>query len=92
MTAPRTVLKRSDVIDRLRAACRAVGGQKVWAARNGISFGYLNDVINHRRPPGESVLRSLNLRRAEPTYVPRQPEEVTIHDEDGVPLVTAWAS
>lgn len=92
MTAPRTVLKRSDVIDRLRAACRAVGGQKVWAARNGISFGYLNDVINHRRPPGESVLRSLNLRRAEPTYEARRLKEVSLYAADGSVLVTAWAS
>lgn len=92
MTAPRTVLKRADVIERLRAACKAVGGQKVWAARNGISFGYLNDVVNDRRPPGESVLRSLNLQRSETTYEVRQPQKVVLHDADGSVLVTAWAS
>jgi DNA-binding transcriptional regulator YdaS (Cro superfamily) len=92
MTAQRTVLRRADVIERLRAACKAVGGQKVWAARNGISFGYLNDVINFRRAPGDSVLQSLNLERAELTYVPRQSREIAIHDQDGVTVATAWVS
>ncbi|MCJ2039878.1 transcriptional regulator [Methylobacterium sp. E-025] len=80
------------MIERLRAVCKAVGGQKVWAARNGISFSYLSDVINYRRTPGDSVLRSLNLQRSELTYEPRQPREIAIHDEDGVTLATAWAS
>lgn len=92
MTTGGTVLKRSDVIDRLRAACKAVGGQKIWAARHGISFGYLNDVLNGRRPPGDSVLRTINLQRAEPTYEARRLTEVSLYAADGSVLVTAWAS
>lgn len=92
MTTRGTALKTSDVINRLRTACKAVGGQKVWAARNGVSYGYLNDVINGRRPPGDSVLRSLNLQRAATTYEPRRPQEVVLHAADGSVLVTAWAS
>lgn len=92
MTAPRTALKRADVIERLRTACKSVGGQKVWAVRNGMSFSHLSDVINYRRPPGDLVLRSLNLQRAELTYEPRQPREIAIHDEDGVTVATAWVS
>jgi len=56
-------LNSMDVCTMLQAACRAAGGQKVWADRHGISQSYVSDVLNARREPGESILRALKLRK-----------------------------
>lgn len=52
-----------DVCGRLRAACRAAGGQQVWAQQNGVSPAYVSDVLNARREPGDSILTALGLRK-----------------------------
>ena len=52
-----------EVFKRLRAACKAAGGQGAWAERHGMSAAYISDVLNGRRDPGESILRALGLRR-----------------------------
>lgn len=52
-----------DVTARLRAACETAGGQKQWAAANGVSGSYVCDVLMARREPGESILSALGLRK-----------------------------
>lgn len=84
-----TDLRRQDVIERLRAACTSVGGQKAWASRNGVSISYVSDVLFGRRVPGDGILRGLGLQRAEPRYEPRAPEEVALYDADGITLAVA---
>lgn len=84
-----TDLRRQDVVERLRAACVSVGGQRAWAQRNGLSLPYVNDVIGGRRAPGDGILRGLGLQRAEPRYEPRAPEEIALYDADGVTLAVA---
>jgi hypothetical protein len=61
--APAPILTSIDVAGRLRSACRAAGGQKAWAEANGISLGYVNDVLNARRDPGDAITAALGLRR-----------------------------
>lgn len=92
MSAPGPVHTTHDVVESLKAACKAAGGQKAWAISQGLSPQHIHDVIHGRRLPGDSVLRGLDLQRGEPTYVPRQPREIALHDEHGVTIATAWAS
>ncbi len=40
-----------------------LSNQKEVANQLGISPQYLNDILNHRRYPGEKVCRALGLRR-----------------------------
>lgn len=89
MNGQRDVLRTHDVVGKLRAACADAGGQKAWALSCGVSAQYITDILYGRRMPGDSVLRGLGLQRDEPAYVPREPEEIALHDEDGVTLVTA---
>lgn len=51
------------VVLNLRLQCEACGGQKVWAQQNGISTGYVNDVLQNRRAPGKVILRALGYVR-----------------------------
>lgn len=82
-------IQREAVVDRLRAACAGAGGQAAWSRQNGVSVSYVHDVLQGRREPGDLVLRPLGLQRAEPTYVPREPVEVALHDADGITLLAA---
>ena len=52
----------------LRRECDKVGSQKGWAAQHGLSLPYVNDVINGRREPGESILAALGYERAPVSY------------------------
>ncbi len=47
----------------LRRRCDDAGGQASWAAANGVSPQYVNDVLHGRREPGEGILRPLGLER-----------------------------
>lgn len=58
---PLAVLDDLDVFARLRAACKAAGGQKAWAEAHGMSAQYVCDVLAARRPIGKDVLRALGL-------------------------------
>lgn len=58
---PVTVLDDLDVFARLRAACKAAGGQKAWAEAHGMPQQYVCDVLACRRPIGPAVLRALGL-------------------------------
>ncbi len=52
-----------DLCRLLRQRCREAGGQRAWAAANGVSEQYVSDVLNARREPGETMLRALGLRK-----------------------------
>ncbi|WP_331326970.1 hypothetical protein [Methylobacterium fujisawaense] len=60
-----------------------------WARRHGLSHQYVGDVLHGRRGLGDGVLRPLGLQRAEPIFVPREPEPVALYDADGVTLLEA---
>ena len=82
-------LRTGDVVLKLRSEVAAVGGQTTWARAHGVSSQYVSDVLHGRRLPADAILRGLGLQRAEPLFVPRAPEDVTLYDADGMPLVTA---
>lgn len=73
-------LREEDVVERLKAACVSVGGQAAWAATQGLSGCYVNDVLRGRRAPGDAILRGLGLQR-DIRYVPREPELIELGDE-----------
>ncbi|AWV14988.1 hypothetical protein A3862_05245 [Methylobacterium sp. XJLW] len=81
-------LRVDAVVEKLKTACAAAGGQSAWAATHGLSGAYVSDVCRGRRDPGDGVLRGLGLQR-DVRYVPRKPETVTLYDADGVTLIEA---
>jgi hypothetical protein len=81
-------LRETDVVSRLRAACKEAGGQARWADIAGVTPQYVSDVLLGRRAPGDSVLRGLGLER-DVRYVPRRPESVELVDAEGEVLVRA---
>lgn len=46
----------------LRDACEAEGSQTAWAAKNGVSLAYVNDVLAGRRNPGEGISKAFGLK------------------------------
>lgn len=52
-----------DVCSMLDMACREAGGARRWAAQNGVSDGYVSDVLNGRKAPGDAILSALGLVR-----------------------------
>ena len=50
------------VIEMLRRL--TADGQSGWAKQNKISVGYVNDVINGRRLPGDKITRAMGLEKA----------------------------
>lgn len=60
---PTAVLGIEDVKKLLRTACAIAGSQGGWARANGISAGYVSDILQGRREPGPDALRALKLRR-----------------------------
>jgi hypothetical protein len=46
-------------------------------------------VLHGRRGLGDGVLRPLGLQRAEPMFVPREADAVTLYDRDGITLLEA---
>ncbi len=57
------LLDRVDVFKRLRAACKAAGGQAKWAERHDLSPAHVSEVLNAKRDPGPAVLDALGLKR-----------------------------
>ena len=51
------------VRSRLEKSCDALGSQKAFAAKHGISQPYINDVLLGRREPGEKILRALKMKK-----------------------------
>lgn len=60
---PDPLISAETVRNRLAAACVEAGSQRAFAARHGISCGYLCSVLNGKQEPGDSVLRALGLVR-----------------------------
>jgi hypothetical protein len=83
-------LRERDVAARLKAACKAAGGQALWAAGAGVSKSYVTQILTGRCAPGDAVLRPLGLQR-DVRYVPRRPTEIALYDEHGVTLLVAEA-
>lgn len=54
-------LTRLEVFALLREECRKAGGQKAWAAAQGISPAYVSDVLHAHRDPGPAILAALGL-------------------------------
>lgn len=40
------------------------GNQTAWAKRHKISLGYVNDVLNGRRSPGDKITQAMGLEKA----------------------------
>jgi DNA-binding transcriptional regulator YdaS (Cro superfamily) len=57
------LLDSLDVFKRLRAACKAAGGQAAWAERHGVSAAYVSEALNGTREPGPLILNALGLKR-----------------------------
>lgn len=56
-------LTLAQVLTLIRRRARAAGGLRALARRLGVSPAALADVLQHRRPPGPTLLRALRLRR-----------------------------
>lgn len=58
------LLRTIDVYAALERACRDAGGQKAWAAAQGLAPQHVSDVLTSRREISDRVLAALGLRRA----------------------------
>lgn len=63
------LLALSEIYGKLRKAIDADGGQSAFAERHSISTGYVSDVLNARRDPGEKILSVLGYVRVV-RYIP----------------------
>jgi hypothetical protein len=57
------MLTETQVIERLRAACEAAGGQRAFALAHKFTPAYVHDVLHRRRPPADRILDALGLER-----------------------------
>lgn len=57
------MLTETQVIERLRAACAAAGGQKAFAKAHGLTPGYVHDVLHSKRAPADRILAALGIER-----------------------------
>lgn len=58
-----------EVVDRLRAAVEAAGGQRAFALQHGFSPAYVNDVLHGRRDLAPRILSVLGFERVVTYYV-----------------------
>ena len=58
-----TILTHEEVVRELERAAREVGGQSEWARRNGVSFKWVNNVINGHTKPSIGIASKLGFRR-----------------------------
>lgn len=70
----RRPLTEKDVRRILQASVDAAGGQRAWAAKVGVSQGYVSKILLGRRPPGVCALDMLGLRELPRTYAPVEGE------------------
>lgn len=57
------MLTELQVIERLRAACAAAGGQKAFAKVHGLTPGYVHDVLHSKRAPADRILAAIGVER-----------------------------
>jgi hypothetical protein len=67
-------MNRLELIHMLRKMAKQHGSQKELAAILDVSQGYLSDIINMNRDPGQALLVPLGLRR-KVIYLPLEEEE-----------------
>jgi len=60
-------MNRSDVLSLLRDQIAIAGSQRQFAIKHKITTGYLNDVLQKRKPPGPMILKAINIEMIE-TY------------------------
>lgn len=56
-------MTEQEVIERLRLAIQAAGGQRAFARAHGLSVGYINDVLRSKRTLSDRVLATIGIRR-----------------------------
>lgn len=54
-------MTEDQVLALLRREIKKAGNQRQWALKNGISTGFLGDVLHGRAPIGPSILKVLGL-------------------------------
>ncbi len=59
------MLDRDQLISVLKKEIKAVGSQKAYAFKHGVSQQYLSDVLNKRRIPGTKILNALGYESVE---------------------------
>ena len=47
----------------LERQCTALGSQKRFSEKHGVSLPYVNDVLHGKREPGDKILKALKLKR-----------------------------
>lgn len=57
------MLTEQQVIERLRAATSAAGGQKAFAKAHGFTPGYIHDVLHGKRAPADRILAAIGVER-----------------------------
>lgn len=57
------LFNHSTVRAELAQQCDAAGSQKAWAHANNLSPAHVNNVLQGRREPGESICAALGFRR-----------------------------
>lgn len=65
-----------DIVEELAIATMKVGGQREWARQNGVSFKWVNNVLNGHSKPSIGIANALGYRRVvvwEPISAPSLP-------------------
>jgi lambda repressor-like predicted transcriptional regulator len=52
-----------DIVEELAIATMKAGGQREWARRNGVSFKWVNNVLNGHAKPSIGIANALGFRR-----------------------------
>lgn len=56
-------LTQTQVVQRLKEACDAAGGQRAWSRKHGISSKWLNNVLRGRQSISPGLTLALGYRR-----------------------------
>ncbi len=59
------MLDHDQLISLLKKEIKALGSQKAYALKYGVSQQYLSDVLNKRRSPGTKILNALGYEAVE---------------------------
>ena len=59
------IYTQSEVIARLKEACKEAGSLRAWARAYGCSAAYVSDVLLGKRDPGPKILGPFGLERCE---------------------------
>lgn len=57
------MLTEQEVIERLRGAIIAAGGQRQFARAHGLTPAYINDVLHGRRALADRILAAIGVKR-----------------------------